>query len=151
VYVSLLKLDDPLSLVFTPRSSDVSEDSEEEERVYSEPEVELLKQQMCSAPAQPTVHNSFSCLYHDPEFLRKAELKLKYLKINVQQLCLKDAYENKQFWANVAYLRHRFGDHGGRPFLHFLIALHQYITTRGSETDTENETENENSNESGDH
>ena len=134
VHVSLLKIDDPLSLVFTPRPSDVSEDSDEEETLYSEPEVELLKQQMRSASIEPTVQNSFSCLYHDPTFLQKAQLKLKYLKINIQEVNLKRVCENKQFWSNVAFLRHHFQDHGGRPFLHLFIALHQFITLHDGES-----------------
>ena len=134
-YVRLCQLEDVLSLVDSFSESQSSSNSDNIDSEDSD--IAAFRANLRSASILPSIQTSYSCLYHDIEFLAAARRKLRFLRNVLRYAELTDAVESPDYWGNLFYLRYRFPEHGNRAWLEELIALWRYSLDQHPPTEEE--------------
>ena len=119
--VLLMELEDVLTDVSTPDTSDVEDDEVEEVEL---PQVREVLLRVESLPRRWT---RYSGLYESEEYRRKASLKLRFVKNLVRTVHLRPLMMSIAFVRSLERVEDTYPDDGGRKGLNSLIALHNIL------------------------
>ena len=119
--VLLMELEDVLTDVTTPESSDVDEDEVDEEDL---PQVRDVLLRVESLPRRRT---GYSSLYESEAYRSKAKLKVRFVKNLIRTVHLRPLMMSVAYVQSLERVEVTYPDDGGRKGLNSLIALHNII------------------------
>ena len=119
--VLIMELEDVLTDVSTPETSDVEDDEVEEV------ELPQVREALLRVESLPRRWTSYSGLYESEEYRSKAQLKLRFVKNLVRTVRLRPLMMSVAFVRSLERVEETYPDDGGRKGLNSLIALHNII------------------------
>jgi hypothetical protein len=119
--VLLMELEDVLTDVSTPETSDVEDDEIEEV------ELPQVREALLRVESLPRRWTRYSGLYESEEYRTKAQLKLRFIKNLVRTVHLRPLMMSVAFVRSLERVEETYPDDGGRKGLNSLIALHNIL------------------------
>ena len=117
----MMELQDVLTDIATPDSSDVEGDEIEE---LAMPQV---RNTLLRAESQPRHWTTYQWLYDDPEYVRKANMKVKLVKNMVKTHQITSTVLTQQFATALQRIDTTYPDDGGRIGLNSLVVFHNVV------------------------
>ena len=119
--VLVMQLEDVLTDVSTPESSDVEDDEVEEV------ELPQVRDVLLRVEPLPRRWTRYSALYESEEYRSKANLKIRFVKNLIRTVRLRSLMMTGAFLQSLERVEMTYPDDGGREGLNTLIALHNVI------------------------
>ena len=119
--VLLMELEDVLTDVSTPDTSDVEDDEVEEV------ELPQVREALLRVESIPRRRTRYSGLYESEEYRSKAQLKLRFVKNLIRTVHLRPLMMSVAFVRSLERVEETYPDDGGRKGLNSLIALHNIL------------------------
>ncbi len=119
--VLVMELEDVLTDVSTPDTSDVEDDEVEEV------ELPQVREALLRVESLPRRWTRYSGLYESEEYRIKAQLKLRFVKNLIRTVHLRPLMMSVAFVRSLERVEETYPDDGGRKGLNSLIALHNIL------------------------